>query len=106
MNLIERRACERIPVSLDVTFFCCDKQQQGTVKNISDRGMFIKIRQMCFPFDSRLEIAIPSGSGDLQVAGNLRRIEMLPDSDDGIGVEVESPSGEYLRLVEGLRADR
>ncbi|UCD34668.1 MAG: PilZ domain-containing protein [Nitrospiraceae bacterium] len=106
MDMKERRASERIAARLDITFYCCDKLQQGTVTNISDRGMFISTQQMCFPFDSHLDILIPSSSGALQVKAHLRRIEMFPDSDDGMGVEIVSPSGDYLSLVEGLRSVR
>ncbi|MBI4682514.1 MAG: PilZ domain-containing protein [Nitrospirae bacterium] len=98
-----KRASERIPVCVDVELDCCHKVR-GTVLNISEKGMFISIKEMCFPFDPRIKVGIPFNEDILHVPVKLRRIEMSPDSQDGIGVELAVPSEAYYNLVENLRA--
>ncbi len=100
---MEKRAFERIPVCVDVELDCCHKVR-GTVINISEKGMFISIKEMCFPFDSRIKVGIPFNEDILHVPVKLRRIEMSPDSHDGIGVELSGPSEEYFKLVDNLRS--
>jgi hypothetical protein len=104
MGRTEKRASERIPADLEVKFYCCDKVQNGRVMNISRNGMFIKTREMCFPFDSKLTILMPFEGEELHVTASLRRIEMSPRSHDGIGVELSNPSEGYCKLLEELRS--
>ncbi len=103
---MEKRAYSRIPVELDVRFYCCNgTYHSGTVTNLSEKGMFIRTKEMCFPFDSQLEIFIPLKKDEkLRVSVNLSRIIISPDSDDSIGVELPDPPREYLEFVKGLRS--
>ncbi len=93
----------RIPVSVEVGFFCCNKVSSGTITDISEKGMFIKTGEMCFPFDSQFEIFIPMKEKIINVFAILKRIIMSPDSYDGIGVELLNPSQDYLEFVDNLR---
>jgi len=56
---VQRRAFERIHSDIRVRFYCCDNDYHGTVTNLSENGMFISMKKMLFPFDSKIEIVIP-----------------------------------------------
>ncbi len=102
---MEKRAYSRIPVELDVRFYCCNgTHHPGTITNLSEKGMFIRMNEMCFPFDSQLEIFIPLKNERLRVSVNLNRIIISPDSDDSIGVELPAPPQDYLEFVKSLRS--
>lgn len=102
---MEKRAYSRIPVELDARFYCCNgTYHSGTITNLSEKGMFIRTKEMCFPFDSRLEIFIPLKDERLRVPVNLNRIIISPDSDDSIGVELPDPPQEYIEFVKSLRS--
>jgi hypothetical protein len=103
---LERRACERIPVNIDVKFYCCNRVYVGTVANLSEKGMFINITDMSFPLDIQFEIMIPDKGKTLRVPVNLNRIEMSPTSRDGIGVELLNPPEEYLKFIKSLKSFR
>lgn len=100
---MEKRACERIPVHIKVRFFCGSSQYTGTVKNLSDKGMFITTKTIYFPFDLNFEIHIPWKENDIHLPVNLNRIISSPDSCDGLGVELKDPPPEYLEFVNSFR---
>lgn len=101
-SYIERRACHRIPANVDIRFFCCSRIYRGTVSNVSEKGMLIRTREVCFPFDSQFEMFISLKGKELRIPVNLSRILMSPDSHDSIGVELLNPSPDYLEFVESL----
>ncbi len=106
MNYVEKRAYGRISVHLEVTFYCRDKIHEGTALNLSEKGMFIGTKEMCFPFESTMDVMIPYKEDVLLVPVRLRRIEMSPDSQDGIGVELFDASGDYSQFVLSHRTAR
>jgi PilZ domain len=103
-GLMEKRAYKRIPVNMEVTFYCGSHVHNGTVMNISEKGMFISTKEMYFPVESQLEVAIPFNGETLSIPVSLRRMEMSPDSGDGIGVEFIGPSEKYYEFVDCLRS--
>jgi hypothetical protein len=78
----------------------------GTVSNLSEKGMFINVTEMTFPLDIQFEVMIPRKGQTLRIPVNLNRIEMSPDSQDGIGVELLNPPKEYLEFVKDLKSSR
>ena len=101
---IENREKERIPAKIKVRFYCCNRINDGMVMNISEKGMFITIEELCFPFDSHFEMILYAGEVMFRSPVNLIRVEMSPDHGDGIGVELLNPSPQYLNLVATLRS--
>ncbi len=101
---MEKRACHRIPVNVDIRYFCCSRIYTGTISNISEKGMLINTTEMCFPFDSQFEMFLPLKGEELRVPVSLSRILMLPDSHDSIGVELLNPSQDYLEFVGSLKS--
>lgn len=101
---MEKRAYERIPVHIEVEYCCGSRVHNGTVINISEKGMFIRTREMSFPLESHWEVRLPYQEGTLTIPVSLRRMEMSPDSHDGIGVEFVGQSENYYEFINLLRA--
>ncbi len=101
---MEKRAFERIPVNIEMKFVCCNKVYSGTLMNVSNAGMFVKVDEMFFPFDSEMEVLIPFNDDELRIPVNFNRFVMSPDSFDGIGVKLLNPSQGYLDFVNTQRA--
>ncbi len=100
---MQRRAFERAPVNIKVRFFCCESHYDGTVLNLSERGMYISTDAMKFPFDSELDIIIPRYADILKVPVKVMRMTKSSDLYDGLGVEVVNASGQYLGFVNDCR---
>lgn len=103
LAITQRRAFERIPVNIKVRFYCCDTDYLGTVTNISENGMFISMKKMVFPFDSRIEIIIPVKEKLLRVPVKVIRMTKAKKVFDGLGVEVMNCHPDYLGFVNSLR---
>jgi c-di-GMP-binding flagellar brake protein YcgR len=101
---MQRRAFERIPASITVKFYCDNMDYSGTVTNLSENGMFICIRDICFPFDSKFEVVIHLHDKVLNIPVKVSRITKTIDAYDGIGVELLYPPKNYLEFVDSLRA--
>ncbi|MEW6601375.1 MAG: PilZ domain-containing protein [Nitrospirota bacterium] len=100
---MEKRAYKRIPVYMEVEFRCGSRIHNGTVMNISEKGMFISTTEMSLPLESRWEVRLPYRDVKITIPVSLRRMEMSPDSHDGIGVEFIGRSEEYYEFVNSLR---
>jgi hypothetical protein len=100
---MEKRARERIPVALKVIVNCGKRVHSATLINISERGMFISTEEMYFPLDTQMEVNVPFGEDVLRIPVSLRRMELSPDSHDGIGVELQGTSREYLTFLNSLK---
>ncbi len=101
---MENRAFDRISTTLEISFRCCSKVHEGTITNLSEKGMFITMAEMCLPFDFHIDLFIPSKDGKLHVPVNLSRITLSPGVHDGIGVELPDPDRHYLDFVNDLKS--
>lgn len=101
---MEKRNCARTCVRINITFRCCNKEHSGTITNLSRGGMFINTDEMCFPFDSQLDVYIPSHNGNLHVPVHLSRLTMSPDYHDGIAVEMTDPPRHYLDFLNNIES--
>lgn len=100
---MEKRAFERISVNLEVKFSSNENLYCGTVKNISEKGMFIRTKRIYFPFDMQFEMRIPWEEKNIYLPVNLNRMSTSPDSSDALAVDIPEPSLEYLEFVRNLR---
>ncbi len=100
---MQRRAFERVPANIKVTFFCCESHYNGTIVNLSEQGMYISTDEMRFPFDYEIDIIIPRQAEILRVPVTVRRITKSSDLYDGMGVEVRDPSRQYIDFVHYCR---
>jgi len=107
---MKKRAHERISVNVQVSLFCENEEYTGTIKNLSNNGMLIET-EICPSLKSilrtiisaKLNIAIPSKTGILEVPVKVRRLVKTNEYDMGIGVELSNPQENYLAFVDGLR---
>jgi hypothetical protein len=100
---MQRRAFERIPVNIYVRFCCGNDDYNGTVSNLSEKGMFIRTCNMCFPFDSEFNLFLPLEDELLNLPVKVRRITKTDDRYDGIGIELLNLPQRYLDYIESLR---
>lgn len=101
---MEKRAVRRFPASINVNFYCCNSVYSGTVKNVSENGMFISTREMRFPSDSRFDIVFEVNEKKFHVPVKLVRLITSPDYHDGFAVEVSNPPDEYIELLDSFRS--
>ncbi|MBI4697531.1 MAG: PilZ domain-containing protein [Nitrospirae bacterium] len=99
-----QRIFDRVSSDLKIRFFCCNTVHSGTVKNISENGMFFTTQKMCSPFDSQVEIFISLGKDILHASAKLKRISKAEDSSDGVAVEVMNPPQGYIDFVKDLKS--
>jgi len=100
---MEKRSFERIPTSIKVTFNCCNTEFHGVVRNCSESGMFISMKKMFFPFDSRIEVLIPGGEHIVKVPARVSRSVKEDGDYSGIGVKLSMPSVQYIEFVDSLK---
>ena len=103
VNTMQRRAHDRIPSSLSVRCCCETSEFSGTVTDLSEKGMYICIDDLCFPFDSVFSITFAAHEEVLTLPVSIRRIEKSGDRYDGVGVEIHDAPREYTDFIASLR---
>lgn len=102
MTTTEKRAFKRIAANIDARFFSGNIFYSGTVLNISEKGMFINTKR-CLPADSMFVIIIREENTLLKVIAKVRRSTLAGDGCDGMGVELLSPSADYMKFIHRLK---
>ena len=90
--------------NIKVKFSCCHIDYDGIVKNISESGMFISTSGMNFPFESKLEILMPTGHRVLKIPVEVTRIIKSANLYDCIGVRLINPAQDYLEFFSKLHS--
>lgn len=93
-----KRESERILSNVPLIFPCCNTFYSGTVKNLSENGMFINA-EICFPIESRFEILIKMKKDIFKVPVKLVRIVKSGDTYEGMGVKLLNLPEKYLELL-------
>jgi hypothetical protein len=101
---MQRRAFERVPADIKIRFYSCNTDYSGTIKNLSENGMFISTDKMLFPFDSTIEIMIPFNEKLLKVPVKVVRMTRSDDVFDSIGVTLLDDHRDYLEFVNNLKS--
>lgn len=101
-KVMQRRAFERIPVELKVRYFLGDTACNGTVINLSEKGMYIDT-EIDFPFDSNFELVLPLKDEVMKMSAVIRRVVRSTDGYEGMGIELLNPPDNYLQFVNELR---
>lgn len=102
MTTSEKRAFKRVAANIDARFFFGNIFYSGMVLNISEKGMFINTKK-CLPFDSMFVIIIREDNTLLKVIAKVKRSSLGGGSCDGMGVELLSPSADYMKFVNRLK---
>ncbi len=97
-----RRASLRIPIRINVRFYCSDKVYSGIVTNISEIGMFIKTNEMCLPDDRQFNLTIPLENEMARIPVKVNRLVNMEEGNYGIGVELLDPPPQFIEYVENL----
>jgi hypothetical protein len=100
---IDKRACKKATVNLDVRYLCGNTLCRGTVTELSENCVCINTN-MCLPLNARVELIIPSKEKVLNITGQVRRVllQMTDRESDSMSVEVINPSRQFLQLVDSF----
>ncbi len=100
---MEKRAFRRKNTTLPVKYFCECMIYNGTIKNISENGMYISTTNF-LPCKNNIEMLIPLNNEVSKFNTRIRRIEKVNDLLFNIGVEILDPPETYLKFVKNLKS--
>jgi len=100
---MNRRSFDRIDTSLPVKYVCDDVLYSGTIRNLSENGMFIKTGNF-LPCINWIEIFVPLEEEISSFFARIRRIEKVDDANFTMGIELLDPPYNYLEFVGNLKA--
>ncbi len=99
--MIEKRADQRIPVSIEVRYFYGKMFYSGTISDISKKGMFINTAE-CIPPNYKIVIIIPYKNDLLTVNSRVSRLRQNSGCFDGMGIEILHSKNNYIEFVDSL----
>ncbi|RJQ20018.1 MAG: PilZ domain-containing protein [Nitrospiraceae bacterium] len=97
------RAFDRISVLLDAKIYCRSRVYSGTVVNVSESGMFIKMDGSPILSGPQLDVVVSLNKDVLRLSGKIIRQEAT-DHRYGVGIEVLDPNPDYLDFIFSLMA--
>jgi len=98
----EKRSSKRTRSDLNACFSCGNIDYSGKVTNISETGMFITSRDMCYPDDEQFDLQLDINNKYLTLPVRRCRLTISPNQNDGMGVEILNPPQNYLVSLEKL----
>lgn len=98
---MERRTLSRIPTNIDARFFYGNMFYTGTVLDMSEKGLFLNTKRY-LPNDAMFVLIFHLEGTLLKVIAKVKRRE-TSDAKNGMGVELLSPSINYLEFVDSLK---
>lgn len=101
-QIMEKRAFERIDTNIPVKYFCENMLYTGTIKNLSENGMYISTSNF-LPCKDKIEMIIPLKATVTTFKSRIRRIEKINDSIFNIGVEILNPPASFIDFVADLK---
>ncbi len=101
---MERRDSERIPSDVEARFCHGNMFYAGKITDLSEKGMFVNTRK-CFPPDTLFLIMICENNRVLKMSAKVKRFIRTNGCNDGMGLEIISPSADYLHYVDGLKEE-
>ena len=108
---MRKRAYERIPLDMKVDFLQFSSMYSGTVKNISQNGMYIEADDSLpfhtsldihVPFKSKLKILINFNNKVIEVPVRVKRLVKNGSSFIGMGVALVDMSNGYMDFMSNL----
>jgi hypothetical protein len=103
--IMEKRAYDRTPANMLIKFFYDNAVYTGTIKNLSENGMYIETEDYLYYYKSKFIIHIPFQDDVIVVPVELRRLAKTKGSYKGIGVELLNPPERYLELLGCIKAN-
>ena len=105
---MQRRKVERLKQRLTCEFVMADRRHPGIVLDISPTGLFVQTSCSPPPGERvRVKLRRP-GEADVEVVATIARRYVVPRrlmsiARGGVGLQIESASDDYLRLVDSAR---
>ncbi|MBI5676187.1 MAG: PilZ domain-containing protein [Nitrospirae bacterium] len=101
---MEKRACKRILINIDVKFSYSNYLYSGIAENVSEKGICFSTPNMLVPHGSLVELLIPLKEKFLSVHTRVNRLSLKTDPTINfiLGADVLNPSNEYLNFVNSL----
>ena len=109
---MDKRVSERLDVNMNIKYLLWNPlfwkhQYSGSIKNISESGMYLDTKTIYFPLDSLIEIYIPDKKETIRLpikANNIVWRNILSDNScKGIGIEFKNPPKEYMEFIDKLK---
>ena len=98
--VMQRRACERIPVNISVRLVLGNMFYAGEITNISETGVFIQT-VLTPPPQAMFTILVQNGNSLLQFFARVKWINGSNGLTKGMGSEILNPSTNYLNYANG-----
>lgn len=95
---MSKRVSKRTPANLEVRFSCCNTFYSGTVRNFSEKGMYID-SEICFPMGSRFVVLLKMKDDILKVPVKIVRTVKSGNTFGGMGVKLLNLPKEYSELL-------
>jgi hypothetical protein len=105
---MQRRKVERLKQRLTCELVMGDRRHPGIVLDVSPTGLFVQTSCSPPPGErARVKLRRP-GEADVEVVASIARRYLVPRrlmsiARGGVGLQIESASDEYLRLVDSAR---
>jgi len=108
---MKKRAHERIPLDMEISFLQFNTKYSGTVKDISKNGMYIETDtslpfnskiDLHMPFKASLKILIDFNNEVLEVPVQAKRLVKNGSSFFRMGVTLLNSSSSYMDFMSGL----
>lgn len=97
-SFVQRRLSERLPVDVEVKYFNGNIFYSGSIKNVSENGMYIKTRR-CLPSESIFAIIIRTHNKLFNVLAKVKWLINISDQHCGMGVEILNPPLELMESI-------
>lgn len=102
---MEKRSDRRVTARIDARFFYGSLFYSGTILNLSEKGMFIAARKS-FPPGTIFVILFRIDGEVLKVIARVRRTAAGRGDEEGMGLELLSPSRRYIEYTGSLLNER
>ena len=98
---MEKRACKRIPVNIDLTLCYFDDLYTGIAQNVSEKGVYFSTPDMYLPQGALVELFIPEKEKlfRVHVRVNWLNLKTAEPVHLCMGAEVMIPSKAYFDFV-------
>jgi hypothetical protein len=96
------RASFRIQIRLGIRYAENGSFYDGTVKDMSENGMFVISERTDYPDNTTITIKLPVKNESMQLSGKMVRMFRSGMNNSGFGVMLDDPPQEYIDYIEEL----
>ncbi|MEN8262531.1 MAG: PilZ domain-containing protein [Nitrospirota bacterium] len=100
---MEKRSFERIDTDVDVRFSYGYIFYTGSIKNLSERGLYIRTKN-CLPDNSLILIMFRVEDELLKILARVKRSTKSNRYNDSMGIAVLNPQRKYIDYVNNMKS--